>query len=414
MSEVDEMVAGTRVAVSGARWPEPGQVRARGDQRGERRRLAAVTAAVAGVLVLAAAVVLGPATHRPQPPAGTVTPAPTSTASPATSTRPAVLRQGSITHAVDPLSMTSGHGSLWLAFRAAPIASPGATPGPGELVRVDTQTLKVTAQWPIVGSPEALVVTDHYVWVAGDIFDGRPPAQNANHVQQFDLAGKLLHTYAIDSPTGMAGQGDSVWIEYGPPSHSGYLAHLHDGVIDPPVLLSGTNTIDSRNGRSLTVCPDGIYAATADDQGQATYVDRVVTAGPAAPVKLPVQGLTVLGCGAGGGALAVTPDPNGTTVQQVSVDGPRPAVTLPGFSRALGFDAGELWIGLQGSEASTTRVWRADQSLLGRGGTLTIPGDSLTIPIDVVHAVMDEHTLWALGADPHQPNTWTMIAIAQS
>jgi hypothetical protein len=414
MSEVDEMVAGVRGAVSGAKWPEPGEVRSRGDQRGARRRVAVVTALVGGVLVLAAAAALGPATHRPQPPAGTFTPAPTSSASADTapSTGPVMLRQGSITHAVEPLSMTSGHGSLWLAFRAAPVAS-GAAPGPGELVRVDTQTFKVTARWPIVGSPEAVVVTDHYVWVAGDIFDGRPPAQNANHVQQFDLAGKLLHTYAIDSPTGMAGQGDSVWIEYGKPSQLGYLAHLHDGLIDPPVRLGGTNTIDTLYGRSLIACPDGVYAASADAQGQGTYVDRVGTGGPTAPVKLPASGLTVLGCGPNGGALAVTPDPDGTTVQQVFVDGPGPTVTLPGFSRALGFDAG-VWIGLRVGDGSTTRVWRVDQSLLGRGGTLTIATDGLTVPIDVIHAVMDGHTLWVLGSDPQQQNTWTMIAVGDS
>jgi hypothetical protein len=294
--------------------------------------------------------------------------------------------------------MATGHGSLWLGFAAPPAA--GATPGPGELVRVDAQTLTVTAHWPIVGSPAALVVTDHYVWVAGDIFDGRPPAQNANRVQQFDLAGKPLHTYAVDGPTAMAAQGDSVWVVYGPPSS--HLVHLHDGIADTPLRLGGAN-----EGGALVVCSDGVYVASVDHQAEMTVVDHIVSGKPAAQVKLPGLGLTVLGCGPHQGVLAVTPDPAATTVQQLFVDGRdvAQAKSLPGFSYAMGISDAGAWIGLRGGVGATTQIWLVDKGSLRQDRPLTIP-------VDVGLSVADNRTLWTVTADPQHPNAWIVIAIA--
>jgi hypothetical protein len=417
MSDLEQLVSGVRSAVSEARWPDPARLRARGDRRRARQRIAAVAGVVAAVLAVGAAVALGPGARHPQPPSGTGTPAPTAsgptspapTGSATTAGAPSILRQGSIEHTGDPRSMAVGQGSVWLGFAAPPIQSPGDSPGPGELVRLDAQSLKVTDHWSIAGSPEALVVTDHYVWVAGTAFDGRPPALDANHVQQFDLHGKLLHNYPVDTPTLLAAQGDSVWVEYGSPNVPAYLGHLHDGVADTPLRLGGANTMHPVQG-GLVACPDGVYAASADESARSTVVDRVAGGRSEAQVKLPVLGLTALGCGSGQGVIAVTPDPSGTDVRQLFVDGRDQGRTLDaaGLSRALGYSAAGLWLGQADTAGTGTRVWIVDRGALSQGGPLTVPGD---VPL----AAADDRTLWTLGSDPRGSTTsWTVTAVAAS
>jgi hypothetical protein len=302
--------------------------------------------------------------------------------------------------------MTYGHGSLWAADLAIPIG-PQSPPGPGELFRIDPRSLTVTAHWAAVGSPVAIVVTDHYVWVAGgagDIRDHRPPAWGASHVQQFDLSGTLLHTYAVDTPVAMAGDGDTVWIEYGHPGGAGYLGHLHDGVADPPVQLGGSASTLGQNAPTLLVrCADGVYAVSVNEQLGSAFVDRVVAGRPAARVTLPLQGRPQLGCGPGQGVMMITANAASSLAQQVLVgaEAAGPSVALPGQSGALGTADNGVWIGrfvLLSDPQGTTEISLLDKNFLPRSGTLLMPGE-------VEASATDGVTLWVITTtfDPNNP-----------
>lgn len=384
--------------------------------------LAAVAAVAASLTVASCAA--GPvatparpaATAGPSGPAGPVGAAsPATAAAPAGLARPRVLLQGSITHGVEPLSIAFGHGSVWLAFRGAPPAGPGAGVSPGELVRVSARTLRVTARWPIVGSPVAIAVTRHFVWVAGDIYDGRPPAYDANHVQQFSLGGALVHTYDVNSPVGMVGQGDSAWVEYGGVgSDRTYLRRLHDGVASAPAKLSARDTFGAPGNRLVVACQDGVYAATANLRTQWTYVDRFSVAWRTGAVRRTGSarfhhiGNSVLGCGRRGGVLAITQS-GGTLLRQLPFGGGTlpAAVRLPDYSYGLGAAGGAPWIGLNNYRVTSTWIWQRDDGPLRRL-------DAATVPVNVILSVAVGRWLWTAGQDNRHANRWIIVELTRS
>jgi hypothetical protein len=309
--------------------------------------------------------------------------------------------------------MAFGHGSVWLAFRGASPGGSGAGVSPGQLVRVNARTLRVTARWPIVGSPVVLAVTRHFVWVAGDIYDGKPPAYDANRVQQFSLGGALVHTYGVNTPVGMAGQRDSAWVEYdGGGSGRAYLRQLHDGAAGTPVRLSAPENFGAPGNRQVVACRDGIYAASENLRTQWTYIDRfspVLRTGAVrrtASARLHDIGNSVLGCGRHGGVLAITQS-GGTLLQQLpSGGGALPAaVRLPEYSYGLGASGGAAWIGLNNNRATSTWIWQRDEGPLRRR-------DSATVPIDVILSVAAGGRLWTVGQDNRRANRWIITELA--
>src|SRR5262245_19417403 len=314
MSELDELVTGVRGAVGDTDWPEPARIRARGDRRTARTRLA-VAASVAVILIgVATAVTAAGDGRRPQPPIGTPIPSPTATGptgGPFHGSVPRVADRLTLVTANEPATMALGAGDLWLAGAATPIPA-GGQPGAGRLFRFDGRTAARKAEWPIAGSPIALVVTAQHVWVASSVGDGRPPARDANLVQQFTLDGTLLRSYPFVDPFGLVAVGDEVWVEYGSPGDKANLSRLHDGIADPPLTLTGANpgSPNAGGGWPLIACPDGhLYAATADGSGQTLSINRVAISATGAgsvteTFDLPQLGLTVLACRDRGGAVA--------------------------------------------------------------------------------------------------------------
>jgi hypothetical protein len=410
MPDLNDLADGVRATANAATWPDAAEIRSRGDGAA-RRRLAGLATAVT-VLLIGALTWWGLPRiddHTPAGPSATGPSAagPSATGSAVPHERISVLVQTSLTHDAEALSVASGHGSLWLAFRAGPVASADIPPGPGELVRLDASTLAVTARWPIVGSPIALVVTDRYVWVAGDVFDARPPASNANRVQQFDLTGTLLHTYTVDSPHAMvAAGGDAVWAQYGP-SSAMRLARLHDGVADAPLPLDGDFALDPAHGRPLLTCPDAVYSAVGDSVGQTTWVTRVVAGAAAGTVRLRQLSIPTLLCRPGGGVLVVAPNPpSGTTGYEVFAGpaAPRLIGSLPPYARALGASGDQVWAAV-GTRPGSTRIWLADD------GSLADASSPITLPLDVVLVATGDRTLWTVSSDPARPGATAIVAL---
>jgi hypothetical protein len=323
--------------VAGVAWPEATGIRARGDQRRTRHRAGLATlTAVFGFLLAATAVIVAPIAGPPAPGTGHPSAGPTDT-----SALPAarIIRRGAFPHTHWPLASAVGNGSLFVAFVSDSLLDAG------EMVRVDTQSLAVTARWPIPAWPSSVVVTTSYVWVAGSARQAPPAlpaALNENQVDQFDLSGTLLHTYALDAPFGLAPDGDTVWAEYSDTTHS-LLTHLHDGVADPPIQLSGVgDPMDSESGRPLVVCSDGVYVTSYRQVGGApiTMVDRI-QGGQVVGHADSLTGYSspVLSCAVTRGVLIMSSDRQAAPplVGQHLFDGAPgvdPAATLPGSPAA--------------------------------------------------------------------------------
>src|SRR5262245_52198380 len=218
------LVSDLRARAAAAAWPEPPQIRDRGDRRTARRRIAVAAAALVAVAAVVALTSLPIARRAPAQPLP-------STSAPSGPPGPVdVLGLGTVHHADDVSAVAVGAGSLWLAFGAGP-ELPGG-PQPGELIRLDATTLKPLGSWSIAGSPSAIAVTSTSVWVAGDPADARPVALGANQVVQYDLDGRVQHTYPVTVPLSLAADGESVWVQHGAADNLAYLTRLHDGVVD--------------------------------------------------------------------------------------------------------------------------------------------------------------------------------------
>jgi hypothetical protein len=402
MSDLDEMAAEIRTRTNRADWPEPAEIRRRGDQRTLRQRAVTIVAAVV-VLAIAVPTAL---VLRTRPPAGPPPIGTSTTPSPTTQplALPHVVAHGSLRSAREPESVAVGANSVWIALRANPIAHTGDQPGPGELVRLDARTLARQASWPVVGSPIAIAVSQHYVWVAGDIFDGRPPAQGANHVQQFDLAGHLMHTYDITNPSALAVQGDAAWVEYQYPGNAvASVARLHDGVTDPPVRLGGANVLSRQ---ILVACGEWLYAVSQSDT--ATFIDRISADQSGGRVELPDGGSTQLGCDGGSDVLAVTTvvdqGSGGPSIQWPGFGtGPRrPAVALPNFTLFFGSTGPMLWLAHQQSDTSFLGS-ATDLSTLATSGGIRVPDQGVSVVIG--------QTLWTVAPDTTQSGTWIVTAV---
>lgn len=311
-----------------------------------------------------------------------------------------------IRHGAEPASAAFGHGSLWLAFRGSPPPYPRGQTGQGQLVRINVATLRVTGHWPIIGSPIGLAVTRRYVWVAGDVFDGKPPAYGANQVQQFTVGGALVHSYSVPGPVALVGARDSAWVEYlGTGDHIA-VRRLHAGIEYHPIVLSATGAPGALD-TLLAACPRGIYAMTVDDNRGQTLIDRISAGRRTRSVRLNDLGNSVLSCAPAGGAYLV--------VQVGAVDhlwrlafGARGrhvvAVTrLPGYAFGLGSNsAGAPWIGLYNSDlpgasvhATGVRIWQLGARTLRPGRWVVVP-----VPDLLAVSVAAGHTLWTVSDGP--------------
>jgi hypothetical protein len=330
---------------------DPAALRARGERRRARHRVATASMVATSLLVLTAfAAAFVPAVLSARPDA-----APQDVAG----TRTVVLRQGTITGNLDG-SPALGAGSMWVPLRVSS--------GSMDLVRYDAVTVTEKARWQILRNPRSITVSDHYVWVAGNNASGVNPdaSPDGYQVQQFDLAGKLIHTYSVTFMNDLvAGAGDSVWLVQGttvPGGSHAYLAHLHDGIVDPSLTLAGTMDL-ADSDHELAVCPDAIYAVTDRAQagvigGMNAILNRVVPGDPAATSSVPIVG-GALWCEPGGGVLAIEPVPtdwanltNGGWPALVArrFFGGAPstggaAIALPPDQELLGFCDSGMWLG---------------------------------------------------------------------
>jgi hypothetical protein len=325
----------------------------------------------------------------------------------AQSARPQIVRRGAVEHDVEPLSIAFGHGSLWLAFRAAPRQGPAGPADAGELFRIDARSLAVTARWPIVGSPVALAVTRRFVWVAGDAYDYRTPVWDANHVEQFTPAGALLHNYPLAAPTGLAGVGDAVWAEYGGGgTRHALIRDLHGGAEGRPLRLNGPGSLGTLRNIPVVACPDGVYATSAHYAGAGRTSIQRFAAGHAAGIAwLAGIGDTSLACNPRGGVLAITDDGSAAVWRVPSgVMGLPQSARLPTYSYDLGTAGGAPWIGLNNNRVTATRIWRLAPATLR-------PGRPVTVPVNVILSVAAHRYLWTVGQDNSRPNRWIITKL---
>jgi hypothetical protein len=283
--------------------------------------------------------------------------------------------------------------------------------------------MAVTARWSAAGWPEAVVVTTSYVWVAGTDgaqLVGQPLLANANQVQQFDLNGSLVHTYTVDTPTALAGDGDTVWVVYGPGpgGRDSLLAHLHDGVADPPTTLSSAgDPQDSQNGNPLVVCPDGVYAATStpalvDHIQNGRIVGHVgPLTGYYSPVLTcaPTRGVVIVAT-----ARTLETDRSATSfIGQRLFTGTQavgPTITLPDSANAIGAGSAVVW--LQGEHGYSA----IDKNLAPVSAPVTVSASRL-VPADMpfypAYAVGGD-TLWLLACTDAPANVCHVVGFLPS
>lgn len=394
MRDLDELIDGLRADTDQALWPSVDQLKTRARHRAVRRGAAA---AVAAGLVVATAALVG--AHVPA--RGTRPPVVIPGTSPAV-TRTAALRVASTVAIVAPrsvLAAAAGHGSFW--YTTAPAGSTFSGK-PGHLVRVDQDSLRRMSDWPVVGSPVAVVVAAGYVWVAGDRADwvagkGETPPLGADTVQQFDLTGRLVHTYQVPGPTQLVDAGgDAVWVEYSA-SASGrpHVARLRDGTATPTFQL---DYLPVEGVAPLAVCPDGIYAVSQDLSGidhgvVVTHVQRFSPGGAAlGEATVTDSGFAALTCQAPGVWLTVSESTS--SLYRLRFDGTAPVKVEPparGDGRVVAVAGSTVWLWEPAGSGDAGRV-----SMLDTGS----PGVPASVALtDVAVATTDGARLWAVVAD---------------
>jgi hypothetical protein len=395
MPDLGEKMNGIREPANAAVWLAPDQVRVLGSRRRSRHRLAVAVAVAMGMVLVTLGATLPPTVLRPPQP---VSVAPSTNAR----TGPVVAHQGAV-QLPTPVAghtqlMAYGAGSLWLA-----VMDPEHTHVPGTLLRVDPRTLTVISRWPIAAETTAVVVTDHFVWVAGQ-FNGDPLVWNGNLVQQFDLSGRVIHSYGLDSPSAMIGQGDSIWVVYGPFTND--LSYLHDGTTDPPLISRDGLYFGNlpHSGQEMVVCPDGLYVAAQGPnplaQPPQTTVSRIVSGRLAALAHItwPATGLA---CAPGGGIFITEGD---RWVRRLFLAGQTvgPYVAIPGgvMVPTVGMCDGGAW--LEGRFNVNPTISFLPQDLKIEDAHVTVPGALLA-------SAMDGCTLFLATANLDEPQTATMI-----
>jgi hypothetical protein len=421
MSDVFDLVADVHRAATNSPRPAPDQVRALSDQRRSRRRRAAIVTIASGACLGFAATQLLPANRDSSAPVGAQ---PTGAAAPMTSGRTVVLRQATVTH---PLASGNGggqiiaaagygHGDLWLALPSRLSNSDGSPPIPGDLVRVDPQTLAVTGTWPTIDWPISVVVSDNYVWVSGVRTPVDPSTNDIDEVQQFDLQGTLRHTYPLTMMGApVAAQGDAAWTT-GVPAPS--IRRLHDGSIDPPTHLPGMTVSIPQ----VAVCAGDVYVATQDEQHRGAFVERISPGEPMAETFVPGSfDLASPACGPSQGALlftytwtsAHTIETTRSTARHIFVSGTQvgPAVTVEPASYVVDTSTGADnsdggWLVQTANEAvAPSTYWFLSSDLRNQTAALTLPDHAQAV---AAHG----RTLWTVTDGRVDPNTWTITAIA--
>ncbi|MGE5827103.1 MAG: hypothetical protein ACM30G_01905 [Micromonosporaceae bacterium] len=388
------LVTDLHARAAAAAWPEPPQIRHRGDRRTARRRLAVAAAALAAVAAIVA-VSTSPIVRR-EP----VQPTPSNTAPSGPPAPVSLLGLATVHHADDVSAVAAGAGSIWLAFGAGPLL-PGGTPG--ELVRLDSATLKPLGSWSIAGSPSAIAVTDTSVWVAGDVADARPVSVGADQVVEYDLDGHVRHTYPVVSPMSLAADGSAVWVQHGATGDDrAQLTRLHDGVADPAIALMASLP---QRGQPLRVCPGGVVVASQNHTAPTTYVQRVADGRSVDIGWAPATGFVTLGCGAEGAVLVLTPDP--CAAYRVRFPGGilTRALTLPPFTSGQAVAGSLAWLSTIDNANHTTVIWPIDTNTWISGTSIALPGDFSV-------AVADGNRVWTVGADPNQPGQTLVAALS--
>jgi hypothetical protein len=375
-----ELAARVQRAVEALAWPEVDQIRRRGDRRGAYHRGAAALVA-ASLLLLAGALTL-----RTGAPSG---PSPEIGAS--RSQGPVnlgLLRQVSIptvtvtmpaSQGADPAvvavgTFTVAHGSLWMIKPGPHIRVAGTVRvGPGELERIDERSSAVVARWTVVALPVAIAVTDRYVWVAGNPVTA-PGADPPATVEQFDLAGGLVHTYSITFPVALAADRDGVWVESGTSS----ARRLHDGVADPPLTLSAS-ALPGSIGPTMVACRDGLYVATQDTTTLDAYVDHFGAFGSGGEGSHHVLSFganlaPVLACAPGGGVMIVG-GPGQTSMVRHWTSNDGSVTSRPvAVGSAIGTDGTGVWVAELMPATLSVVVSRLDSDLRPVSDTFTIAG----------------------------------------
>lgn len=389
------LVTDLRARAATAAWPEPPQIRGRGDKRTARRRLAVAAAALVAVAAIVAVTSLPVVRRAPAQPSP-------STSAPRRIVPPASLLGVVTQFRVDTVSAVAvGGGNLWLAFRADPAASGGSQPG--VLVRFDSVTLEALGSWSIAGSPSAIAVTGTSIWVAGDVADARPVALGANQVVQYDLDGHVQHTYPVISPLSLAADGEAVWVQHGAADDSlAHLTRLRDGVVDPDITLAASLP---ERGQPLLVCPSGVIVASQNYDIPTTYVQQVVDGRTAGLGVVRATGFATLGCYAEGAMLVLAPNPSAVYRIRLPGGSTTRVASLPAFTHGQAVTRSVMWLSTIDTTNHTTVIWPVDPDSWTSGSSIALAGDFSI-------AVAEGNRLWTVGADPNQPGQTTIAALA--
>jgi hypothetical protein len=375
-----ELAVRVQRAVEALAWPEVDQIRRRGDRRGARHRVA--TALIAAcLLLLAGALTLrtgAPSVPSPEIGASWIQ-GPVNLGLLRQVSIPTVTATMHANHGADPTllavgTFTVGHGSLWMIKPGPDVRVAGRVQvGPGELERIDERSSAVVARWTVVALPVAVAVTDRYVWVAGDPVRA-PGADPPATVDQFDLAGALVHTYSITFPVALAADGDGVWVESGTSS----ARRLHDGVADPPLTLSAS-ALPSSIGTTMVVCRDGLYVATQDTATLNAYVDHFAAfgsggAGSHHVLSFGANLAPVLACAPNGGVMIVGGPGQTSMVRHWSSHDGSVTSRPVAVGSAIGTDGTGVWLAELMPATLSVVVSRLDSDLRPVSGTFTIAG----------------------------------------
>ncbi len=240
-----------------------------------------------------------------------------------------------------------GGGRLWMALDAYQTGA-----HTGTLVEVDPTTHARVGTWPIGGAPAALAATNDRVWVADAPSGVTRDVAEPDTVIEFDVTGRRQNVYHIPDPVALAADHDSVWVISAANGRAALL-RLDAGHRTPGGALPGSVL----GGGALVACPDGVYAATANEPApgaaQAMSITRVVPTASTVVAHLPGRSPVSLACqspgvlAAQGGDAAIlyrirdagavsphTPLPAGE-VRLVSLGGTPFALTSDGQHAAL-------------------------------------------------------------------------------
>jgi hypothetical protein len=303
------------------------------------------------------------------------------------------------------------NGTLWaVSGPPDPIwISSSTMGGPYLLLRIDSHTLRVTGTFPLDGRPNAVVATAHFVWVSGRSV-GTPLTVFPNELLQFGLDGSRTQSYPFEGISDLtAGSGDSVWVEHGSLTQTGFLNQVRDGVVGADIPLGGFVAFSAIRISNLVACPDGVYAGTGAvaDQGvisDGEIVNRVVGGRVVGQVTVPADlRMLWLGCGAGHGVVGTAAGWGEQLFTPGQLAGPQ--VALVSYAHGLGGCDTGVWVGqlwlVEGAtrtiggmvEVGTTPIWFAEPTFAHSSAVTRLP-------FLVRLTTMDGCNLWTIAEDP--------------